>query len=59
MLDLPLDHPFQMFSQVDWGNQQFSVFGFRRIAREVVEQVSAVCSDLLVTGEHPEIGVQL
>src|SRR5580704_15243359 len=54
MIDLALDHLFQVFPQIDGGNQQLSVFGLGRVAGEVVEQVGAVGTDRFVRGEHSD-----
>ena len=59
MLDLALDQRFQLLPQVHRRHQQLAVFAHRRVAGEVIEQVSHVGGNILVAGEDADILVEV
>ena len=59
VLDLAEDQFLQSGSKVYWCDQQFTIFLFPRIARQVVKQVGGIFANLRIAGEHPHVFIQV
>ena len=59
VVDFAADQMLETIAQIYGGNQQFSVFDFCGISRQVVEEVSTIFADGFVAGEQADVGVEL